>query len=49
MDPYACDAAAGFALAKTQTDENTAAGEKREVVIVIMTDGIDDPPLGKGD
>ena len=36
-----------FALAKTQTDENTAAGEKREVVIVIMTDGIDDPPPGK--
>jgi len=36
-----------FALAKTRTDENTDAGKKREIVIVIMTDGIDDPPPGK--
>jgi len=36
-----------FALAKNLTDENAASGEKREVVIVIMTDGLDDPPPGK--
>lgn len=36
-----------FAIAKKQTDDNTAANAKREVVIVIMTDGIDDPPPGK--
>lgn len=35
-----------FAIAKNLTDEN-AGGDKREVVIVIMTDGIDDPPPGK--
>ena len=36
-----------FAIAKNLTDENAAGNEKREVVIVIMTDGIDDPPPGK--
>lgn len=35
-----------FALAKNLSDEN-ASGDKRDVVIVIMTDGIDDPPPGK--
>jgi uncharacterized protein YegL len=35
-----------FAIAKNLTDEN-AAGDKRDVVIVIMTDGLDDPPPGK--
>ena len=35
-----------FAIAKNLTDEN-AGKDKREVVIVIMTDGIDDPPPGK--
>ena len=36
-----------FAIAKTLSDENASNNEKREVVIVIMTDGIDDPPPGK--
>lgn len=35
-----------FAIAKNLTDEN-ASGDKRDVVIVIMTDGLDDPPPGK--